>query len=632
VVVSSANDSVAGFSLASGTRYGEYYFDVYVASSLGDTVKASTFVTLDSSGVRAFDIRTDHARWIDSAVVYGVTPRIFVDNGRLVNITQKIPELAGLGVTTLWIQPIFKTHGGGQGYDIIDHFSVRSDVGNAADLRTLIQTAHANHIRVLLDFVPNHTSSFHPYAQDGIVNGQRSYYYDFYQHSTLDGARYSGDYSTRTEGQMQFVYYRFWGSDLVNLNYNNPDVQRWIIEASKYWIENFDIDGYRIDAVWGVTARTPEFTKAWRLALKRVKPEILLLAEDKAKYAPVFDERFDAAYDWAPEEGWVSHWNWQPAYSANSNPTIFNTSDPNVRAGLLRTALTGFPPSAKVLHFMENNDTFRFLATHDLPRTTMVGAMLLSLPGTPLLFNGQEIGASQHPYSASMIFQANRSIQSQDQYGLFTFYKNVIAMRRNFPALMSNNFTEVPVAPHSAVYAYRRWLGNQNVFSVLNMGPSATTVQMSLPVADLNLDSTRTYYLTDYLTGQTFTGTKQSLASVSIPVNGYATRVLILDTLAVTGVDPGSAANLPLQLSLGQNYPNPFNPATSIRFGLPARGSASLKVFDVLGREVAVLLDGEAVAGAHEVMFEGKNLASGVYIYRLVFQGESVVKKMLMVK
>ncbi len=476
-------------------------------------------------------------------------------------------------------------------------------------------------IRVLLDFVPNHTSSYHPYAQDGIRNGRRSYYYDFYQHDMNDGARYSGDYQSRAEGHMQFVYYRFFPTELVNLNYNNHDVQRWIIEASKYWVELFDIDGYRIDAVWGVNARTPEFTKQWRLALKRIKPEILLLAEDKAKYPPVFDERFDAAYDWAAEEGWVSHWNWQPTYSANSNPTIFNTRDANVRSALLRTALTGFPPKAKVLHFMENNDTFRFLPTHDLNRTTMVGALLFSLPGIPLLFNGQEIGATEHPYSEDWIFLANASIQSRDTQGLFAFYRKMIGIRKRFTALMSESFAEVPVTPNASIFAFRRWAGRENLFTVLNMGSGSAAVQLQLPVDSLALDTARTYYLTDLLTGQGFSGTEQDLASLSIPMNGYSTRVLVLDTVLVTGIEENTPSNLPVELTLTQNFPNPFNPSTIIRLDLPNKGRASLKVYDILGREVATLLDGETAAGRHDFVFDGNRLATGVYVYRLEFGG-----------
>jgi hypothetical protein len=164
------------------------------------------------------------------------------------------------------------------------------------------------------------------------------------------------------------------------------------------------------------------------------------------------------------------------------------------------------------------------------------------------------------------------------------------------------------------------------------MGSTATTVQMQIPVADLNLDSTRTYYLTDYFTGQTFSGTKATLASLTMPINAYTTRILVLDTVAITGIEPGSVATVPTEVSLAQNFPNPFNPSTSIRFELPSTGKVSLKVYDMLGREVAVLMDGVAGAGQHEVVFNGNRMASGMYVYRLEYSSRSLVRKMIILK
>ena len=179
------------------------------------------------------------------------------------------------------------------------------------------------------------------------------------------------------------------------MNYDNPEVQRWITESIKYWVEKYDIDGYRFDAIWGVTARKPEFTKQLRLALKRIKPELLLLAEDKASVSSVFDERFDAAYDWTPEESWVSHWSWQIDYNPDADSTIFNSPDQNLpRSSQLRNALTNngnrYTRNAKIFRFLENNDTQRFIKFMSLDRTKMAAAFLFALDGIPLIFNGQE--------------------------------------------------------------------------------------------------------------------------------------------------------------------------------------------------------------------------------------------------
>jgi hypothetical protein len=94
----------------------------------------------------------------------------------------------------------------------------------------------------------------------------------------------------------------------------------------------------------------------------------------------------------------------------------------------------------------------------------------------------------------------------------------------------------------------------------------------------------------------------------------------------------GIAAEAPVEFVLEQNFPNPFNPATRITYALPAEGRVSLKVFDLLGREVATLTDGVQPAGAHTVVFDGSSLASGMYLYRLEADGRTAVRRMILTK
>ena len=658
VIIAGSTDSTASFTFDAGAPLGEYYFNARVSAAGGDTSIARTFVTLDADTVRAFEIASDHARWIDTAIVYGVTPYIFVGSGRFADVTAKIPELTRLGVTALWIQPVYATHDGGQGYDVMDYFTIRPDLGGESALRTLVATAHANGLKVLFDFVPNHTSIYHPYAQDAIRYGSASHYYDFYQRAP-DGAPYGNNYNTRTNGLMTFVYY-FW-TDLVNLNYGNPEVQRMMIEAGKYWIERLSIDGYRVDAAWGPNARNREFFRQWRLALKRIKPEILLLAEDKASVLSgdpfgrpsPFDQEFDAAYDWTQEPSWVSHWVWQSYYSSNSNPTIFNNTAEAQRGQALRNSLTnsgaGYHPGAIVFRFLENNDTFRFLATHDLPRTKMAAALLFSLKGIPLVYNGQEIGAATHPYSTYAIFSNAGTIQSQDTHGLFPYYQQLAGLRRRFSALINGNFQEVGITPSASQFAFRRWSGSQNIFVCVNMAAAPSSSTLSIPTAQLLLDSTQTYYLTDLISGQYYSGTPASLASATISMPGYATRMFALadSIFSVTSVADGAREVVPLTVTLEQNYPNPFNPSTTISYQLPVVSNVRLAVYDILGREVVVLVNQQEGPGSHSVTFDarggpglGGRLASGVYFYRLESApvsggkagGLSFVKKMLLLK
>lgn len=630
-------DTAATLTLSETAPRGEYYFNLEVEDAEGVRGLARTFVTVDSTEIRPFNIESDHAEWVDNAVIYEITPYIIEENGDFAAVARRLPEIKALGVNTIWIQPVYGTAFGGQGYDITDYFEVRPDYGSEAELRALVDEAHGLGLRVLFDFVPNHTSLFHPYAQDAIEGGERSYYYDFYLREE-DNVAYSQHYNSRQDGLMRFLYY-FW-DDLVIIDHDHPDVQQWMIEAGRRWVEDFDIDGYRIDAVWGTNARTPEFMQRWRHALKRYKPEVLLLGEDKGTWPESFENRFDVAYDWFPEENWVSHWTWQTNFSESTNLTVFNDTDPDSRADRLHQALTnrgqGWHPDAKILRFMENNDTFRFIRHHGLARTKMAAALLFALPGVPLIYNGQEIGFDLHPYNTFRIFESGSSIQSQDPHGLYPFYQRLIAIRDQFPALSSDHFERIEVlnAAQDYVYAFRRWEGSENVIGVTNMINRTVYASLLLPTEEMEIDSDETYYLTDVVTGEYIETTGAELETARVSAPAYSTRIYVVgDEIAEVSVSAESeTTEVPAALSLEQNYPNPFNPTTTISFTLPRTGHVTLSVYDILGREVAKLVEDRLAAGIHALQFDGTGLASGAYVYRISFDGQSEVRRMLLVK
>lgn len=99
---------------------------------------------------------------------------------------------------------------------------------------------------------------------------------------------------------------------------------------------------------------------------------------------------------------------------------------------------------------------------------------------------------------------------------------------------------------------------------------------------------------------------------------------------AITATE--GTAEVPQAYALAQNYPNPFNPETAIRFDLPQAGAVRLAVYDVLGREVALLVDGYLPAGRHEAVFEAAQLPSGVYVYRMETAGRTFTRTMLLLK
>ncbi len=634
VSVTNQNEQIASIPFDNNFPEGEYYFDLLAVSNSNDTAKARTFLTFKKDSLKAFNIKTDHAAWIDSAIIYEITPYIYAvggSNSDFAKITAKIPEIVRLGVNTIWIQPVYSTYYKGQGYDIIDYFNVRSDLGTEQELRTLVETAKSNGLRVMFDFVANHSSIQHPYAKNSAQYKTDSHYWNYYQREK-DNAPYSQHYKF----YQGFINY-FW-DDLPNLNYDNPEVQKWITEAAKYWVEKFDIDGYRFDAIWGVTARNPQFTKDLRLALKRIKPELLLLAEDKASQDQVFDERFDVAYDWTPEESWVSHWSWQTNYNPNGNQTIFNSPNENQKSNLLRSALTnggkGFASNAKILRFTDNNDHYYFITHLGVERTKMVGALLFTLNGIPLLYNGQEIGKNGHPYNLNSIFLSGYPNDYYDPNKLFTYYQNLISIRKKYSALISDNYKEISVTPSNFVFGFRRWNDDQNLFTIMNMGTSSSNVDVKIPVEEINLDSSKIYYLTDLLSGEVISGTANELSQISISMERFSSRVYTLeDAPVIVNIQNEIVENvIPDKFELNQNYPNPFNPSTAITYQLSAQSKVELKIFDILGREVQTLVNEIQSAGQYKVNFNASNLTSGIYIYQIKADNFVQSKKMMLLK
>lgn len=411
--------------------------------------------------------------WIRDAVIYQVSPHSFVKNGGFRHIIEKLPELKQLGINTLLLQPIFATKNGHQGYDVIDFFSIRSDFGQPRDLQELVAGCRRHGIRIMLDFIPNHTSISHPYAQDIAAKGEQSPYYHYYQHHN-DGVKYSSHYHTDSLG---FVYY-FW-KDLVNLDYNNSAVQEWITKICRYWVEQFDIDGYRFDAVWGPNVRNPQFMKKLCAELKSLKPDIFLLAEDKAADPAVFELGYDAAYDWTADTSWVSQWSWQYHLNPPGKYTAFDHEQTVTGKKILRDALfKEEQPAGFVLRFIENNDMPRFLRWHSLEKTEMAAAFLFSLPGIPLLYNGQETGCLHHPYSGRPVYEAGQPIRSRDSLGLFDYYKRLIALRNDFPVLRSDVITEIEI-PDPFVLAYERKDADHTFFMLLNL--DSLPVNVTIP-------------------------------------------------------------------------------------------------------------------------------------------------------
>jgi cyclomaltodextrinase len=411
------------------------------------------------------------------------------------SVTERLDSLVDLGINAIWLSPVNTSLPGLFGYEVVDYFDLDQRYGDKEEFRRLIEAAHQRGVRVLMDFVPSHTSERHPYFLDTLDKGEASPYWDFY---------------ARDENGMYTYYFNY--THLPLLNYEHPEVRRWMLEAMTYWVREFDIDGYRVDVAWGIKERRPEFWMEWRHALKRIKPDVLLIAEAGARDPYYFSNGFDAAYDWTNELG---HWAWESVFEDDNLLTF------NLHSALTYRRAGGFDPDALIFRFLNNNDTgTRFITRYGEDRTRVAAALLLTLPGIPCVYTGDEYGEAFLPYSEST------PLAWREQYeGLRDYYKSLITLRRSTPSLHSRTWTPVNAEPHTQIYSYLRHLedNSQLVLVLLNFFDESAEVTVDYPEAFAEVGNAQSFQ--DLLTGATVAVND---GAISLPPYG----VMILAPLA----------------------------------------------------------------------------------------------------
>ena len=438
--------TVSGFG-----RDGEYTLSLRVVDDAGREDVARTAFVVERGIARPIDPVRERSGWIADAAVYGGITWAFGNDG-FRSVTSRLDDLRDLGITALWFAPITRTPPGLFGYEVIDFFDVREEYGTKEDFRELVREAHARGIRVVMDFVPNHTAIEHPYYRDAERHGRASPYFDFYD---------------RDEGG-NYTYYFDW-LHLPNLNYANPEVRRFMLEAFSYWVRELDVDGFRVDAVWGIREREPAWLAELLAEMNRIKPDSLLIAEASARDPFYAETGFDAAYDWTEELG---DWAWDDALGDVAPIGQAMT------AVLTNEEGGGYHPRSLVFRFLNNNDTgARFLTTYGLDFYRVSLAMLLTLPGLPCLYTGDEVGAEFLPYGTIA------PIDWADHFGLRPYVKRLIALRRTHPSLHSPHWRPLAIEPAAPIFGFLRYAGGDAapVLVLLNFSGTDLTARLSPP-------------------------------------------------------------------------------------------------------------------------------------------------------
>ncbi|HVS76626.1 MAG TPA: alpha-amylase family glycosyl hydrolase [Steroidobacteraceae bacterium] len=385
-------------------------------------------------------------------ILYDASPFFFAPAGRngFAAIQARLPAIAALGANAILLSPVTAASRGDFGYAVTDEFRLRARFGSEAQLRSLVRAAHALGMRVLLDMVANHLSDQSPYYRDAQRRGRKSPYWGWFER----------DRSGRA------VHYFDW-TNLENLDYGDRAVRNYMLTAISHWLRNYHVDGFRLDAAWAVRQRDPSFWPRLRAHLARIDPDVILIAEASGRDGYYVTHGFDAAYDWTSRLG---QWAWDGVFTpAGGLPNLAR----------LRAALTnegrGYPEHTLLLRFLDNNDTGeRFITRYGIGETRAAIELLFTLPGVPLIYDGEEVGAAFQPYDEGP------PIRWRDRYGLTPLFAHMARERRKLRALTSPRLEMLATDQDRQVLAYLRpaTAGASGAVVALNFGSAPIRVRL----------------------------------------------------------------------------------------------------------------------------------------------------------
>jgi cyclomaltodextrinase len=290
--------------------------------------------------------------WLKSGTIYQIFVRSFSPSGDLNGVTARLDDLHNLGVNILWLMPIHpygqvKKKGSlGSPYAVRDYYAIDAPLGTKDDLHRLVQEAHKRQMKVIIDIVANHTS------WDSVMMAHP----DFYKKDK--------------EGHVTYPY--DW-TDVAALDYSNPKLRRYMTDMLVHWVKDFDLDGFRCDAAGEVST---DFWEQARKELEQAKPDIMMLAE--ASKPELMRSAFDIDYAW-PMLHTVDdiEMNGEPATKVRDT---INQQD----------AL--FPKGALHMRMSDDHDELRAVTRYGFPGAIAASALMFTLNGTPLIYNGMEVG------------------------------------------------------------------------------------------------------------------------------------------------------------------------------------------------------------------------------------------------
>jgi len=368
--------------------------------------------------------------WLRDGVIYEVNTRTFSAAGNFRGVADQLPRLKELGVNILWLMPIHpvgreRSKGTlGSPYAVRDYFAINPDYGSAEDLRRLVTEAHRSGFKVIIDIVANHT------AWDSVMMKTPA----FYKHDA------AGKIISPVPD---------W-ADVAGLDYSNPELRSYMTRMLVYWIREFDLDGFRCDVAGMVPT---DFWERARAELEKVKPDIMLLAE---WHSPdLVAKAFDLDYSW-------------PLHSKLTDVFENGTAPATDLRKEWDEERRVYPKGALHLRFSDNHDEKRAIARFGERGALAASALMFTLDGVPMLYNGMEVGDTTESGAPALFERLPVFWQIAERRPEFPeFYRMMIPLRRAHAALRQGQTEWVTNSDPDRIVSYvRRGAGEEFLITI----------------------------------------------------------------------------------------------------------------------------------------------------------------------
>jgi alpha-glucosidase len=359
------------------------------------------------------------AHWWQTGVIYQIYPRSFQDTdgdgiGDLRGIMQRLPYLVELGVDAIWISPIFTSPMADFGYDVADYSDIDPLFGSLADFDALLEAAHAQSLKVILDLVPNHTSDRHAWFIDSrsARTNQKRHWYIWRDPAPGGGppnnwlSAFGGSAWTYDEATGQYYYHAFL-SEQPDLNWRNAQVRAAIYDVMRFWLRR-GVDGFRVDVIWHLikdeafrdnppnpTFRPDEPPHHALVPLYTTdRPEVHVVISEMRRLIDEFADRLLIGEIYLPLERLIAYYG----HDLTGLHLPFNFSllsaawHPQSLARLVEEYEAALPPDSWPNWVLGNHDRARIASRVGAAQGRIAAMLLLTLRGTPTIYYGDEIG------------------------------------------------------------------------------------------------------------------------------------------------------------------------------------------------------------------------------------------------